>query len=59
MENTLIKLKAILNGLSNKELSKMDLWVDNNKNIEVVAIDENAVSLITDAKKLEIDGLHW
>lgn len=59
MENTLIKLKAMLNGISNKELEKMDLWVDNDKGIEVVAIDENAVSLITNSAELKINGLHW
>lgn len=59
MENALIKLKAILNGLSNKELEKMDLWIDNDKNIDVIAIDENAISLITDEEKLRIDGFCW
>ena len=54
MENTLIKLKAILNGLPNEELEKMELWIDNDKNIEVIAVDRNAISLITDEEKLRI-----
>ena len=59
MENTLIKLKAILNGLPNEELEKMELWIDNDKNIEVIAVDRNAISLITDEEKLRIDGFKW
>lgn len=59
MKNALIKLKAILNGLTNKELEKMELWIDNDKNIDVIAVDENAISLITDEEKLKIDGFRW
>lgn len=59
MKNTLIKLKGILNGIPNKELEEMDLWIDNEKTLDVVAIDENAISLITDAEKLKINGLSW
>jgi len=59
MENTLIKLKAMLNGLSNKELEKMDLWIDNNTNVDVIAIDDNSISLITDQTRLKIDNLQW
>ena len=59
MNNTLIKLKTILNGLSNRELRKMELWIDNNTNIDIIAIDDNAISLITDKTRVKIDNLQW
>ena len=55
MENVLIKLKEILNTYKDKELKEIELWIDNSKSIEVIAIDENAISLITDSKLLKID----
>lgn len=59
MENVLIKLKAILNTYKDKELKEIELWIDNSKSIEVIAIDENAISLITDSKLLKIDEKDW
>ncbi len=59
MENILVKLKAMLNSLPNKELEQMDLWIDNSKNVEVIALDDNSISLITDKEKLEINGFSW
>ncbi len=59
MDNVLIKLKAILNGLSNEELRKMELWIDNDTNIDVIAIDDNSISLITGKEKLKINGCTW
>ena len=59
MENILIKLKAILNGLSDEELKNYDLWIDNDKGAEVIAIDENAITIITESSILEINGKVW
>ncbi len=37
MDNVLIKLKIILN--TYKELKEKDLWIDNSKSKDVIAID--------------------
>lgn len=59
MTDVLIKLKAILNGLSNEELKNYELWINNDSTIELIAVDENAISLITDKEMLEINGKDW
>ena len=59
MENILVKLKAILNGLSDEELKKYDLWIDNDTGVEVIAVDNNSISLITESSVLEINGKIW
>lgn len=59
MTDVLIKLKAILNGLSNEELKEYELWINNDSTIEVIAVDENAITLITDKEMLEINGKDW
>lgn len=59
MYGILRKLKSILNGLNNEELEEFDLWVDNEQVISVIAIDRNAISLITDSSKLKIDDKEW
>ena len=57
--NILKKLKYILNSYTDKELENIDLWIDNNKNIEVIAVDDNGISLITDTNLLKIDDKLW
>ena len=57
--NILKKLKYILNSYTDKELENIDLWIDNNKNIEVIAVDDNGISLITDTNLLKIDDKTW
>ena len=59
MHGILRKLKSILNGLNDEELEEFDLWVDNEQVISVIAVDRNAISLITDSSKLKIDGKEW
>ena len=59
MENTLIRLKKILNTFTDKELEEYELWIDNDRGVEVIALDSNAISLITDEEKLKINGLDW
>ena len=41
------------------DLKELDLWIDNSKRIDVVAIDKNAISLITDEAILKINGREW
>ena len=59
MNNILRKLKSVLEGLSDEELDEFGLWIDNEDEIQMIAIDENAISLITNAKNLKIDGKDW
>lgn len=59
MYGVLKKLKSILNGLDDEELEEFDLWIDNTQVISVIAVDKNAISLITDSSKLKIDGKEW
>lgn len=59
MDNILRKLKSVLEGLSDEELDNFGLWIDNEEEIQMIAIDENTISLITNTEKLEIDGRNW
>lgn len=59
MNNVLKNLKAILNGFTEEELQKYELWINNEDGVSVIAIDENAISLITDSSKLKIDDREW
>ena len=59
MEHTLLKLKRLLNSIDDEELKDIDLWVDNSKSIDVIALDENAITLITDDNLLKIDERDW
>ncbi len=59
MENVLVKLKGILNGLSDEELKNYELWIDNDTGVEVIAVDNNSISLITESSALEINGKIW
>lgn len=59
MNNVLIKLKAFLNGLSDEELKEYELWINNASQVEIIAVDKNAITLITDTKMLKIDEKEW
>lgn len=59
MENILVKLKGILNGLSDEELKEYELWINNASQVEIIALDKNAITLITDTKMLKIDEKEW
>lgn len=59
MENTLIRLKKILNTFTDKELEEFELWIDNDRGVELIAIDDSDICLITDKKQLKINGLDW
>ena len=37
MENTLLKLKRILNTLDDEEVECLDLYIDNSKGVDVIA----------------------
>lgn len=59
MNDVLVRLKYLLNSYSDTELKDMELWIDNNVTIDIIAVDENAVSLITNKEKIEVDGRKW
>ena len=59
MNNVLKNLKAILNGFTEKELQNYELWINNEDEVSVIAVDENSISLITDSSKLKIDNREW
>lgn len=59
MDNSLLILKKLLNSIDDEDLKEFDLWIDNSKTIDIVAIDKNAISLITDEAILKINGREW
>lgn len=59
MDKPIIRLKKILNTFTDKELEEIDLWIDNDAGIEIIAINTNSISLITDSSKLKINGMDW
>ena len=46
MNNILRKLKSVLEGLSDEELDNFGLWIDNEDEIQMIAIDENGDLLL-------------
>lgn len=59
MNNILLKLKHLLNGLTDEELKSYSLWINNEDEVEIIAVDDGAVVLITDESKVKIDDKEW
>lgn len=59
MKDTLLKLKRLLNGIDDEEIKEMDLWINNEENVELIALDNNSISLITDISLLKINDKLW
>lgn len=59
MDKPIIRLKKILNTFTDKELEEIELWIDNDEEIDIIAIDKNAINLVTDKAKLKINGKDW
>ena len=59
MENILIKLKSIINVFSDEELKNYELWIDNDTGVELIAVDDNSIVLVTDKEKLKINNREW
>lgn len=55
MDNDLIRLKRVLNSIDDDELRDMDLYIDCESGVQMVAVEENAITLVTDTHKLKID----
>ena len=50
------RLKAILNSYTDKELEKMDLWVNSTECVVAMLIDDNDIDLITNSTEIKING---
>ena len=50
------KLKAILNSYTDKELEKMDLWVNSTECAVAMLVDDNDIDLITNSAEIKING---
>lgn len=59
MDNVLLKLKHLLNGLTDEELKNYDLWINNEETVKIIAVDDTAVVLITDTSKIKVDDKEW
>lgn len=59
MDNDLIRLKRVLNSIDDDELRDMDLYIDCESGVQMVAVEENAITLVTDTHKLKIDDKEW
>ncbi len=59
MDNDLIRLKKVLNSIDDEDLKEMDLYIDCDSGVQMVAIEENAITLVTDTHKLKIDDKEW
>ncbi len=57
MDGILVKLKGILNGLSDEELKNYDIWINAYKTVEMIVLDDNAITLVTDSDLLKIDEM--
>lgn len=59
MDNDLIRLKKVLDGIDDEDLKEMDLYIDCDSGVQMIAIEENAITLVTDTHKLKIDDKEW
>ena len=59
MTGILLNLKRLLNTMQDYEIADMELWIDNESNVELIAMDNDAITLITDKAKLKINDMEW
>lgn len=59
MTGILLNLKRLLTTMQDYELADMELWIDNESNVELIAMDNDAITLITDKAKLKINDKEW
>lgn len=50
------KIKAILNSYTDKELEKMDLWVNSTECVVAMLVDDNDIDLITNSAEIKINN---
>lgn len=59
MDNDLIRLKKVLNSIDDEDLKEMDLYIDCDSGVQMVAIEKNTITLVTDTHKLKINDKEW
>ncbi len=59
LENALLKLKYILNGLTDEELKDYDLWIDTENKIDAIVVDGASITLLTDIENLKYKEKMW
>lgn len=59
LDNALLKLKHILNGLTDQELRDYDLWIDTENKIDAIVIDGASIVLLTDIENLKYKEKMW
>lgn len=59
LDNALLKLKHILNGLTEQELKDYDLWIDTENKIDAIVVDGTSITLLTDIEKLKYKEKMW
>lgn len=59
LENALLKLKHILNGLTDEELKDYDLWIDAENKIDAIVVDGASITLLTDIENLKYKEKMW
>lgn len=59
LENALLKLKYILNGLTDEELKDYDLWIDTENKIDAIVVDGTSITLLTDIENLKYKEKMW
>jgi hypothetical protein len=59
MEHTLVTLKRLLNSIDDNELKNYELWIDTGEGVEIIALDKNAITLITNSDMVTVNGMKW
>lgn len=59
LDNALLKLKHILNGLTEQELKDYDLWIDTENKIDAIVVDGTSITLLTDIENLKYKEKMW
>lgn len=59
LDNALLKLKHILNGLTDQELKDYDLWIDTENKIDAIVVDGAGIVLLTDIENLKYKEKMW
>ena len=59
LDNALLKLKHILNGLTEQELKDYDLWIDTENKIDAIVVDGTSITLLTDIENIKNKEKMW
>ncbi len=59
LNNVLLKLKHVLNGLTDEELKEYDLWVDAENQVDAIVVDGTSITLLTDIENLKYKEKMW